>query len=244
MNRPEIVGRAHPAGLRLDLARRDVGLGRRPRATARATASEVTRRGYSRFHSGIGMTGSQRGQRKHGGGWTLSPPFDLRGSPCAFARSPLCPLPLCRHCCSPDARHPAPERRPDAERDRDRRGGPLRVGRTVRVDLRRHHRRPATSGSEATAGVHGAARDHRAPSARSSSRATATRSRRVTSSSTAPSIFDATTGELIQSGGYDTAILPVAVTVGSGADQFFGCATEGSRIVMAVPGSDQAAASV
>ena len=58
------------------------------------------------------------------------------------------------------------------------------------------------------------------------------------------SIFDASTGELIESGGYDTTILPVQVSVGVGADQFFGCATEGSRIVMALPGSDQAAASV
>ncbi|WP_344091144.1 FKBP-type peptidyl-prolyl cis-trans isomerase [Microbacterium deminutum] len=60
----------------------------------------------------------------------------------------------------------------------------------------------------------------------------------------AASIYDASTGKLIQSGGYDSAIPPVAVTVGSGADQFFGCATQGSRIVMAVPASEQAAATV
>ncbi len=57
-------------------------------------------------------------------------------------------------------------------------------------------------------------------------------------------IFDAATGELVESGGYESAILPVQVSVGSGSDQFFGCANEGARIVMAVPGSDQAAASV
>ena len=58
------------------------------------------------------------------------------------------------------------------------------------------------------------------------------------------SIFDAATGELFESGGYEAAILPVQVSVGSGADQFFGCATEGSRIVMAVPGNEQAPATV
>lgn len=60
----------------------------------------------------------------------------------------------------------------------------------------------------------------------------------------AATIFDAETGEVVDSAGYDSSILPVAVTVGSGADAFFGCATEGSRIVMAVPGSEQAAAAV
>jgi hypothetical protein len=57
-------------------------------------------------------------------------------------------------------------------------------------------------------------------------------------------IFDAETGAVVESGGYDAAILPVQVSVGVGADQFFGCATEGSRIVMALPASEQAAASV
>ncbi len=57
-------------------------------------------------------------------------------------------------------------------------------------------------------------------------------------------IFDATTGELIEAGGYDSVILPVPVTVGSGADQFFGCATEGSRIVMTLPATEQTAPAV
>lgn len=52
-------------------------------------------------------------------------------------------------------------------------------------------------------------------------------------------VYDATTGELGQEVGYDgTAVPPQAITVGSGADSFFGCATEGSRIVMTVPASN------
>lgn len=49
-------------------------------------------------------------------------------------------------------------------------------------------------------------------------------------------VFDATSGESVQSGGFGDAPLPaMPITVGSGADQFFGCATEGSRIVVTVP---------
>lgn len=49
-------------------------------------------------------------------------------------------------------------------------------------------------------------------------------------------VFDATSGESLQSGGFGGAALPaMPITIGSGADQFFGCAAEGSRIVMTVP---------
>ncbi|MET0734751.1 MAG: FKBP-type peptidyl-prolyl cis-trans isomerase [Microbacterium sp.] len=57
-------------------------------------------------------------------------------------------------------------------------------------------------------------------------------------------IFDATTGEQAAVEGYDPEILPVPVTVGSGADQFFGCATIGSRIVMTLPQSENSSAAV
>lgn len=60
----------------------------------------------------------------------------------------------------------------------------------------------------------------------------------------AMTIFDAETGEAAVTDGYDTAILPVPVSVGSGADQFFGCATVGSRIVMALPAAETSPASV
>lgn len=60
----------------------------------------------------------------------------------------------------------------------------------------------------------------------------------------AATIFDASTGEVIEADGYETPIPPVAVTVGSGADQFFGCAPIGSRIVVAVPASEQLPAAV
>lgn len=49
-------------------------------------------------------------------------------------------------------------------------------------------------------------------------------------------VFDATSGESVQSGGFGGTPLPaMPITVGSGADQFFGCATEGSRLVVTVP---------
>lgn len=57
-------------------------------------------------------------------------------------------------------------------------------------------------------------------------------------------IFDASTGEQAAVEGYDPEILPVPVSVGSGADQFFGCATVGSRIVMALPPTQSASAAV
>ncbi|WP_214465905.1 FKBP-type peptidyl-prolyl cis-trans isomerase [Microbacterium flavescens] len=60
----------------------------------------------------------------------------------------------------------------------------------------------------------------------------------------AATIFDASTGEVLEASGYDSEIPPAPVTVGSGADQFFGCATVGSRIVMAVPATEQAPALV
>lgn len=58
-------------------------------------------------------------------------------------------------------------------------------------------------------------------------------------------IFDATTGEELQSGGFGDAPLPaMPIGVGSGPDQFFGCATAGSRIVMAVPAGASGGAQV
>ncbi|MGA7149756.1 MAG: FKBP-type peptidyl-prolyl cis-trans isomerase [Microbacterium sp.] len=60
----------------------------------------------------------------------------------------------------------------------------------------------------------------------------------------AATIFDASTGEVLEADGYDSSIPPVSVTVGSGADQFFGCAPIGSRLVMAVPATEQSPALV
>lgn len=49
-------------------------------------------------------------------------------------------------------------------------------------------------------------------------------------------VFDGATAEPVQQQGFDgTALPPIPITVGSGADSFFGCATEGSRVVMTVP---------
>lgn len=52
-------------------------------------------------------------------------------------------------------------------------------------------------------------------------------------------VYDATTGQLAQEVGYDGATTqpPMPVTIDSGPDAFFGCATAGSRIVMTVPAS-------
>lgn len=57
-------------------------------------------------------------------------------------------------------------------------------------------------------------------------------------------IFDAATGQVQTTEGYDAALAPVVVSVGKGADQFFGCATIGSRIVMALPKTQSSAAAV
>ena len=57
-------------------------------------------------------------------------------------------------------------------------------------------------------------------------------------------IFDATSGEETASEGYASELLPVQVTVGSGPDQFFGCAPIGSRIVMALPESESSPAAI
>ena len=58
-------------------------------------------------------------------------------------------------------------------------------------------------------------------------------------------IFDASTGEEVQSGGFGDAPLPaMPIGVGTGPDQFFGCATVGSRIVLAVPGGSSGPAQV
>lgn len=57
-------------------------------------------------------------------------------------------------------------------------------------------------------------------------------------------IFDASTGEQAAAEGYDSTLLPVTVALGAGADQFFGCATVGSRIVVTLPASESASAQV
>ncbi|MGC5169406.1 FKBP-type peptidyl-prolyl cis-trans isomerase [Micromonospora sp. DT81.3] len=61
----------------------------------------------------------------------------------------------------------------------------------------------------------------------------------------AVAVFDAATGETLQEAGFGDAPLPAEpITLGSGADQFFGCATEGSRIVMTVPPAQEGGAQV
>ncbi len=58
-------------------------------------------------------------------------------------------------------------------------------------------------------------------------------------------IFDAESGDVVDSAGYgDDALLPVPLTIGTGPDQFFGCANEGSRIVFALPASQNGNAAV
>lgn len=57
-------------------------------------------------------------------------------------------------------------------------------------------------------------------------------------------IFDAETGEELDAGGYDEPLLPVPIALGSGADEYFGCAEVGSRVVMTVPGAEESPATV
>lgn len=58
-------------------------------------------------------------------------------------------------------------------------------------------------------------------------------------------IFDASTGEKAQEGGFGDAPLPaMPITIGSGPDTFFGCATEGSRIVVTTPATESGSAMV
>lgn len=57
-------------------------------------------------------------------------------------------------------------------------------------------------------------------------------------------LFDASTGEEVYVAGFDEDLLPVAVAIGTGPDQFFGCATVGSRIVMALPESNGSPAAI
>lgn len=59
-------------------------------------------------------------------------------------------------------------------------------------------------------------------------------------------VYDAASGEELQAGGYDeeTPIPPTPITIGSGPDAYFGCATEGSRIVVTTPESQQGGALV
>lgn len=58
-------------------------------------------------------------------------------------------------------------------------------------------------------------------------------------------VYDAATGEQVQAAGFDDAPLPPQqVTIGSGADAYFGCATEGSRLVVITPESQSGGALV
>lgn len=53
-------------------------------------------------------------------------------------------------------------------------------------------------------------------------------------------IVDATTGDTLQEEGFGgTAAAPLPISVGSGPDAFFGCATEGSRVVVTTPDQGQ-----
>lgn len=52
-------------------------------------------------------------------------------------------------------------------------------------------------------------------------------------------VFDGTSGAQLDAAGYGDDVLPaLALEVGTGVDEFFGCATAGSRIVLAVPGQE------
>jgi len=56
---------------------------------------------------------------------------------------------------------------------------------------------------------------------------------------------DTTTGQTQETIGYaDSPVQPIQITTGSGVDQYFGCATVGSRIVIAQPGNGQNPAEV
>ena len=57
-------------------------------------------------------------------------------------------------------------------------------------------------------------------------------------------IFDATTGELAQAGGFDAPMVPIQASAQSGVGQLIGCATVGTRIAVTIPGSEQGAAAV
>lgn len=59
-------------------------------------------------------------------------------------------------------------------------------------------------------------------------------------------VFDGDTGEQVTAIGYEDTdpVAPIEVAVGTGIDEFFGCATAGTRIVVAVPGQDEAAAQI
>ncbi len=58
-------------------------------------------------------------------------------------------------------------------------------------------------------------------------------------------VYDAATGEEVQAAGFDDEpIPPQPITIGSGPDAYFGCATEGSRIVVTTPQSQSGGALV
>jgi hypothetical protein len=58
-------------------------------------------------------------------------------------------------------------------------------------------------------------------------------------------VYDAATGDQVQAAGFEDApIPPQPITIGSGPDAYFGCATEGSRIVVATPESQSGGALV
>ena len=182
------------------------------------------------------------GQRKDGGGWRLPFPFIFEVH---RAHSPD-RRPVRRRSVGPAARRLL-VRRPDADPTPSATesaaadlcasaapSGSISEGVVVTGD----------AGSEATVDVRRRRSRSRAPSAPSSSRATATRSPRATSSSTARRSSTPRPASSSSPAATTARSCRCRCPSGSGADQFFGCATEGSRIVMAFPGSDQAAASV
>ncbi|MBO3663276.1 FKBP-type peptidyl-prolyl cis-trans isomerase [Microbacterium sp. NEAU-LLB] len=57
-------------------------------------------------------------------------------------------------------------------------------------------------------------------------------------------IFDATTGKLGAVGGFDQRLAPIQAVSTTGVGQMLGCATEGTRVAITVPGSEQSSAAV
>lgn len=51
-------------------------------------------------------------------------------------------------------------------------------------------------------------------------------------------VYDGDTGEQLDAAGYEDPLPPIPLEVGSGIDEFFGCATAGSRLTLAVPGQE------
>ena len=135
-----------------------------------------------------------------------------------------------------------PRRRPDAHRDRAAAAdlcasaapsGSVSDGVTVTGD----------AGQRGDRRVRRAARDHERRAHRRRRGRRRPDRRRATSSQYGATIFDAATGELVESGGYDSAILPVQVSVGLGRGSVLRLRDRGRpHRRWRFPASDQAAA--